>query len=83
MWSDISDFQVPLYTQNYASCITILDNLLDELSHILTECFTARPFTLSMPVKGMGTGMLLVTVPRARNTKRGISDTVKQVLHYQ
>ena len=52
----------------YASCITFLDNLLDELSHVLTQCFTARPFTLPMPVEGMGAGMLLMTVMKERHT---------------
>lgn len=35
---------------------------LDELSHVLTQCFAARPLTLSMTVKGMGAALLLVTV---------------------
>lgn len=39
-------------------------NLLDELSHVLTQCFTARPLTLSMTVERMGAGMLLMTVDR-------------------
>lgn len=48
----------------------ILDNLLDELSHVLTQCFTARPLALSMPVERMGAGMLLMTVTRERHTKQ-------------
>ena len=30
-----------------------LVNLLDELSHILTQCFTARPLALSMSIERM------------------------------
>lgn len=39
-------------------------DLLDELSHVLTQCFTARPLALSVAVEGVGAGMLLVTVER-------------------
>lgn len=40
------------------------DNLLDELSHVLTQCFTAGPLALSVAVERVGAGMLLVTVKR-------------------
>lgn len=42
--------------------------LLDELSHVLTQCFTARPLTLSMAVERMGAGMFLMTVDRDSKT---------------
>lgn len=47
----------------------VVVNLLDELSHVLTQCFTAGPLTLSMAVERMGAGMLLMTVGRERHTK--------------
>lgn len=53
-------------------------NLLDELSHVLTQCFTARPLTLSVTVERMGAGMLLMTVDRETHTQ-----TFKQVLNEQ
>lgn len=44
-------------------------NLLNELPHVLTECFTARPLTLSMTVERMGAGMLLVTADEGTQRK--------------
>lgn len=40
----------------------LVSNLLDELSHVLTQCFTARPLALPVAVERMGAGVLLVTV---------------------
>lgn len=39
-------------------------NSLDELPHVLTQCFTTRPFTLSVAVEGMRAGMFFMTVDR-------------------
>lgn len=49
-------------------------DLLDELSHVLAQCFAARPLTLSMTVERMGACMLLVTVDREthRDSKTGV-----------
>lgn len=52
-------------------------HLLDELSHVLTQCFTARPFTLSMAVQRMGAGMFLMTVDKHTDT-----DTIKEMLDF-
>lgn len=35
---------------------------LDELSHVLAQCFTTGPLALAVAVEGMGAGVLLVTV---------------------
>lgn len=46
-------------------------NLLDELSHVLAQCFTARPLTFSMPIKRMGASMLLMTVQKDKGKRKG------------
>ena len=51
---------------HHISYVWALVNLLDELAHVLTQCFTARPLTLSVAIEWMGAGMLLVTVGRHR-----------------
>lgn len=69
---------------HHISYFWVAVNLLDELSHVLTQCFTARPLTLSMAVERMGAGMLLMTVGRERDThtKRDNSEIVKQMFHF-
>lgn len=64
-----------------ASCIIfrLVGNLLDELSHVLTQCFTARPLALSMAVERMGAGMLLMAVEReSHNLKTQKEITVRE-----
>lgn len=45
-----------------ASSDCLVNNLLDELSHVLAQRFTARPLALPVAVERMGASVLLVTV---------------------
>lgn len=54
--------QPSLFRQCWASLSD--GDLLDELSHVLTQCFTAGPLALSVAVERVGAGMLLMTVER-------------------
>lgn len=55
---------------------SVAGDLLDELSYVLTQCFTARPLTLSMAIEGMGASVLLMTVERKTHTNRDNSDII-------
>lgn len=46
-----------------------MSDSLDELSHVLTQCFTARPLALPVAVEWMGAGVLLVTAGKETRTK--------------
>lgn len=46
----------------HSPCSGLGSDLLDELSHVLTQCFTARPLALAVAVERVGAGVLLVTV---------------------
>lgn len=72
-------FHCVLHYFHLKSCIFwLVFNLLDELSHVLTQCFTARPLTLSMAVERMGAGMLLMTAERHAQKEKTVrkKDTV-------
>lgn len=43
------------------------DNLLDELSHVLTQGFTAGPLALPMSIERVGASVLFVTAAEDRN----------------
>ena len=47
--------------------LTLAVDLLDELSHVLTQSLTARPLALSMAIERVGASMLLVTTERERD----------------
>lgn len=73
MFSKASTFEKP-----HAGLFALMSDSLDELSHVLTQCFTARPLALPVAVEWMGAGVLLVTAGRHthahNNTK---SDEIK------
>lgn len=77
MCSALFSSVTPTYTSNCVLYFWVVVNLLDELSHVLTQCFTARPLTLSMAIERMGAGMFLMTVDRERQRER-----VKQMLNF-
>lgn len=45
-------------------------DLLNELSHVLTQCFTARPFALSMSIERVRASMLLMTAREKTQTEK-------------